>query len=1144
MKKTQFKDALRNIAKQKVSYLSIIVIAMIGVTTYLGIDYTVKAMHRNGSNLYNELNYRDIEVVSTMMLTPDDLDCLRSVEGVIDLEPLLYTSAKADRGDIRKNVGVVSLTERINRTRVQEGRLPESETECAVEIHFAKEMDLHVGDSITLLGSDSGIPQYLKAGEMTVTGIAFHPDHTNTVLPDTPYILVSENAFDQEALDGCVMKAEIVIDKPDGLNRFQSVYEQSVKTVLERIETLGIVREKARDDDLRGGWNAELEENRLKLEEAEKKLADARKEIDEKTAELHRGEEELASAEKLLAEGKKLLDDGYIQLESARLQLEDARKTIESENGRLDEGKAELDSAEKQLASAKKELDSGYAQLENAKAQIRDVIKNAYETAFKSDRTRDLILWAKKSVSNADDPAQTARYLWITENYRIDLSRPLKDFIDVLVYAEGVPNALLVAFYEAAEKTEAPRASDGEYDYEAIRKALSSSVESLFKNYEKLQDGCKQWDKGHGEYTEALARYREGLAAYQAGEKLLLDGQAQYEAGVAEYERGLAEYQTKKDEYDKGVLECENARKKIEDGRRQLAEGESEYAKGLLEYKDGREQLSAARGKVDAIDPCKWLVLDGRGNASFVQTTVGSGNLSNLKMTFSLLFILVGVLVIIATVGKMVDEQRKLVGTTKALGFFNREIFAKYLSFGLSAALVGAALGVLAARFGMEPFLLSAFAKYYMFDVTIPTVTLLPTVIAVVACALLASGAVFVTCARLLREPAVRLMQDKAPAGRKGQGKKSVLSLYSRLILLNMRTDLKRVIVTIVSVAGCCALIVIGLTIRSAIGGAIPKQFGPIVDYDLLVTYDTTSFADAGERLEECLTDAGAEYAQIFRSDVTYRVNEMQIGELFCGDVQEIDDFYRLRDVKNGKELFPTNEGVYLQRRIAEIYGLDTGDYFELSVGGVKTAEVRVAGVFENYVGRLIVMSPGYYETLYGQKPQTNAYLVRLNGADGNALISDMRSIDGFESVKYSASDKKIVENSSSMLNAVAALFIFVAAVMAGVVLLNLTNMYILQKKRELTVMRINGFTVKEVIGYVLRETVVTTLLGILIGIAVGAGAAYSIVRTLEQVALQFDRSFDYTAWLIAAAITVIFTVIVNMIALRKVRNLKLTDAM
>ncbi len=93
MKRTQIKDALRNIARQKVSYLSIIVIAFLGVSSFLGLDYTFSALRQNGSSVYNRLNYRDIEMVSTLLFTEEDLDCIRAVEGVADAEGVLQTSA-------------------------------------------------------------------------------------------------------------------------------------------------------------------------------------------------------------------------------------------------------------------------------------------------------------------------------------------------------------------------------------------------------------------------------------------------------------------------------------------------------------------------------------------------------------------------------------------------------------------------------------------------------------------------------------------------------------------------------------------------------------------------------------------------------------------------------------------------------------------------------------------------------------------------------------------------------------------------------------------------------------------------------------------------------------------------------------------
>ena len=90
--------------------------------------------------------------------------------------------------------------------------------------------------------------------------------------------------------------------------------------------------------------------------------------------------------------------------------------------------------------------------------------------------------------------------------------------------------------------------------------------------------------------------------------------------------------------------------------------------------------------------------------------------------------------------------------------------------------------------------------------------------------------------------------------------------------------------------------------------------------------------------------------------------------------------------------------------------------------------------------------------------------------------------------------------------------------------------------------MRINGFTVREAIGYVARETVFTTLVGIAFGIDMGAVIAYRITRALETNFVQYSLSLSLPAWAFGALITAFFTVVINVIVLRKVRHLKLTD--
>lgn len=1144
MKKTQLKDGVRNIRKQIVSYISIILIAMIGVTAFLSIDYSANAMRVNTSEIYNDRNFRDIEIVSTLLFTEEDFEEIKKTEGVADAEAVRYTSAKAAYGEKRESVNVISTTQRINAPGICEGRLPETTFECAVEQSLADKLGLRTDDKIKVTGGSGDPAEFLPNTDYTVVGIVIHPDHINKVVPESPYVMVCWDAFGSDDLENCFMKTEIIADRSPDVFRFSDDYKKTVSDLTDRIKELAAVREGLRNKTVFYDSYDEIDKNQKLLDEAEKKLADARAELDEKTEEYNLGVKEADDAEKQLNEAKPLLEEGWIQLEAVRLQLEDGKAELDAGKIKLDDGKTELDLAKKTLDFAKTELADGYKRIEDGKARIRGVIKAAYELAFVEDSERKLIIWADIHEADVDDPSENASYLWITENTRIDLSRPLEDFFSAVVYAKSVPEELLVALYDSTQGGKAsPKKANGEYDYDAIRQALVNTAVNNAGDYKTLADACVQWNEGHDQYIEGLEKYRTGLIEYEAGKKQLEDAEQKYNDGLKAYQDGLEEYNDRKNQFDAASKELAEGRKKLAEGKTLLEEGEAKYKDGIAEAEEGKAKLQSAKDKLSELDLCSWLTFDLNGNASFVQLRIGSENVLKIKTTFALLFIVVGSLVIFATVGKMVDEQRSLIGAQKALGFFNREIFVKYLIFGVSATAIGTVLGIITSRFAIEQFLLSSFGIYYYYDISkILIVTPLPTVAVFVCGTLLSAVSVFLASTRLLREPAVRLMQPKAPGYKKGTGGKSKLPLYSRLILLNMKTDIKRVMVTVVSVAGCCALIVVGVTLKTSINAVPDLQYGGITAYDLCVKYDPKINGSARSDIENTLKDSGAQYTNVYNPVITYKAENMETAELFCGDITEINGFYHLNNVYTGKPLYPTNEGVLIQKRMMERYGLYQDSEIEIAINGTKTATVRVAGIFESYFGSMMVMSPQYYESMFDGEYTPNAYLVKLNGADAEKLTEKLLGSEGVESVSRADSGRNVLATSSSSVDFVALLFIFIAAVMAGVVLMNLTNIYIMQKKRELVIMRVNGFTTAEVIGYVLRETVFTTAVGIIVGIGVGSVVVYSIIRMLEQTMIQFDRRVNPVAWLIAAALTVLFTVIVNMIALRKVKHLKLTD--
>lgn len=651
------------------------------------------------------------------------------------------------------------------------------------------------------------------------------------------------------------------------------------------------------------------------------------------------------------------------------------------------------------------------------------------------------------------------------------------------------------------------------------------------------------WDNKHEEYLDGEKKYRQERARYNEAKKAYEKGLAQYREGKEKYDEGMRQYKEGAEEYKKGTSALQEAKQKRDESKEQLEDAEAKYGENLAKYEEGVQKQGDAAAQLAKIPENRWVIMNCRGNSSFVQLLLGSSNLTSLEMTFSMMFVLVGALVIYATISKMIDEQRNLVGAGKALGLFNREVFAKYLLFGLTGTFIGSAMGILTARFLMEVYVLKNAGSFYTFDTTKPTVVIAPTLVSLAAGGVLSLAATWFACNKLMRSSAIQLMQPKVPAGKKkASSGKHVLPLYSRLILRNIRSDLRRVIVTIVSVAGCCALVVIGFTLKSAVEGALQKQYDKVVNYDGRIKYDTETAENAPVEIKWLLDREGIEYTEFYDGVVTFRIRDILVGELICGDIGKISSFYHLLDWKTDKPLPSTDDGILIQKRTAESYDLDVGSELELTIGIYKRARVRVAGVFDNYIGRVMVMSREYYRELFGEECVPNQLYIRLNGADEAKLQADLMEIRGFDSYGRSDSDKALFASTSTLVVAIVALFIFMAAVMAGVVLTNLTNTYILQKKLELTVMRINGFTVREVIRYVTRETVFTTAVGVISGIVLGAVIAYRITRSLETAFVQYNRSVSLPAWLFGAVITVFFTLAINVIVLRQVKRLKLTD--
>ncbi|MBQ6927754.1 MAG: hypothetical protein IJQ36_05530 [Oscillospiraceae bacterium] len=998
MTRTQFTDACRNVRRQIIPWISIVVIGMASLIAYLSLVYCSEAIRLAASEYYETYNFWDLEIASSMLLDEEDLAVLRAMAGVESAEPVWTVGTKLLNADADMSVTVQSLPDTISLPELLEGRLPEKAGECAIELPLHN-MGFAVGDSLCVANSSVAGVEPLRVTEYMITGIIRHPDHISFELPEAPYVLVTKDSFNQEGLDGAFMKVRLrAAGTPD--QRYSAAYEKTVEPLAENAAS--IMEERA-----------------------------------------------TARTEKLRADSERKLDEGWQQLDEASAKLEEGARMLE-------EGAQQLREGDEKLASSRQQLDDGWSQLKDAEAQL----------------------------DTAQEKLDVGAHALVDAQYQIAA-------MEGLIYkADGAIGAL-----------------SGE-DGGALPGAAANALQ-------QARDGAKAYNSGRDQWYSGGEEYLDALTEYEQGKKRLEQGEQEYESGKAQLEEKKADY----------------------------AEKEQEYEEKKAEYDDGLKQLEQAEIRLNNLGPYRWMQWSDLGNAGYVFTGNQAHGLSSMSYSFSILFLVIAALVIYATVGRMIQEQRAQVGTSKALGLYNREILGKYMFFGVSAAVTAAVLGVALTYYVVQERFLSNYEPFFVFEKIPRCFRPAETAVVMLILPLAAAISVWFACSSLIRIPAIRLLQGEQPTTkRKAQRHMSTRGLYTRLIFRNLRTDLRRVLVTIVSIAGCCHLLVGGFMIKFAIERVNERQFGQIIQYQAELRFDP-SVTEASRRLADILEENELPFVPVAKYDFIFRNGpSISSATAITAEPDSLEGFYGLRDPESGTAVRAADGGVLIPMRMSEYHGLMPGDSLTAYDSSFAPHEIPISGVFDNHFGNILFFTPACYEKVFGTQAGQNCFLIRTNGMSLEALEAKVSGVEGFLELKDATADRARLDRMSSVLNAAMLMLLGLAAVMAYFIVMNLSVTYIQKKTRELTIMRINGFTVRECVAYVSWDLIVTTLAGILLGLVAGHILGERVLPVTEGPFMRFVHEPDLRTYLYAALITAGFSALVSSTALRRVKDLKLSD--
>ena len=1093
MKPTQIAELFANIRTTIVSFFSILMFVALGVGIFAGIYWMAPALQKSADTVFEKGAFHHFQIQFPYGLTDNDIVKLQDVEGVTDAEGSYQAFVDLNVEDGKRTVKVQSLGERINMPYVVEGTLPTKAGEIALKASSAQGLGLGVGDTLTFAhdstnSDDKDGMELLTSDAFAITALVESPEYlaySSQTYGYSPTGRVDAlawapvSAFDSSAYQEAYPIVNVRCDSLASLNSFGDEYDQKSSPIASGLSELGSTLAPARYDEIHDKAQKQVEDGEAQLAEAKKKIADGEKQVRD-------GEAQLAQARIDL---DKAVADGEAKLAEAHEKLQSGEKAMEK-------AKNEFAAAEKKVAAAEDMLH----EVDTLKSEGISISKEMRSYKKKQDKLlADGKISQKKYDARLDEKGKKISDEILPVAKRVDKGVPdinHNNYADAIATIDAIVGAVDNVPITVEGKTMTIKEATKEL--KNLLNKLSSAQSQLNKKSNELANG---WDQYYAGQNELEAKKAEG-------EQKIADGEA----------------------------EIKKAKEQIEKGKAEIAEKEP-----LLEE---------AKEKVASLKKYDWTVTSRSYNGGVVEISTFSDVTNHLSFSMAALFVIVGLLVSYSAMSRIVREQITQIGTKKALGLRSREITASFLAYAALAVIFGAIVGLIVGVIAVEGIVGKALSGRFIFGLIPPyfdwKLALLATGIELV----LILGTAWLSCRTILKEQAIELLKgEKPPVGKtrffEKWGLWQKMPLYTQTIVNNCMNDKKRIFSTVVGVAGCTALVVTAITLNNDVMASYDKHYERVYGFDTITLVDANVEGSA-DAVAQALEGKGCTSTVVLRKTMALQLPDGDLSTVRVispSDEESFGNLYHINPVQ-GAEVDLSADGVWMSQAYASHIGAKVGDEVKVNASDGSVRALPIAGFYEFYLTyNELVIGREAYERVFETKLAPNAVLSNVGQASFEEAKATASAVKGFSSISDDkTSQYSLFANFSSVSGAVVLIYLALSVLMAIVVLLNLNIMFIDEKKRELIVLMINGFSVKNAKRYIYNDTIVLTIIGIIIGLVLGAVMGSVTVGSIEPMTAFFFKGINWPALGIATATSIVLATIMSIIALHRIPAFNLTD--
>ena len=552
-----------------------------------------------------------------------------------------------------------------------------------------------------------------------------------------------------------------------------------------------------------------------------------------------------------------------------------------------------------------------------------------------------------------------------------------------------------------------------------------------------------------------------------------------------------------------------------------------------LEFEKNKSEIETAyRNSIqDRLEnqEADWYILDRKSNTSYVAFNENSKKVNKVAVVFPFFFFFIAGLIALTSVTRLVHEDRSSIGTLKSLGYSKAKILGKYIFYALFSCILGSFLGLFFGVFLLPAVIYFCYNSmfimpklyfvWYHFGIILSMVSMSLTILCVM----------ILVCIKTLGEKPNALLVPKAPKAGKRILLERIGFIWKHLkfkfksAIRNVFRFKRNMIMMIVGVGGCTGLMMVAFGLRDSINSFYDEQYESIIQYDFVLS--TLEDVDLS-----ILTDSS--YLSLFtKNGVMIKNKDYEVTILYTDN--EILNYMGL-----GVKEF-NKESVIISSQLASRLHIKKHENIFIECEK-ETLDFKVTNTFANYIGNYVIV---HKERL--AKDETNTIFIKLGVEDlerYEVISKDLHS--KVTRVEDIAQTKKTYASLSDSIGLVIVLIIFCSGVLAVIVIYNLTNININERIKEIATLKVLGYHRFEVLGYIFREIIIMSILGILAGFVIGPVLNYFVMTQISSPGQCFATDLSFLHFISSFGLTITFVFVVLLLFIPKIKKIKMVESL